>query len=169
MSSNEKAPVKKAHKLDIFETLRAIDKKDYGYLDRQPEESAKGFAPPVVLRWTSAVKGPMAEYYLCLTNEIANRRFHDLYEYPDLQYRLLAACGAGSIQRHEWIPMAKEGKTTAKVQSFVGSFFPLASVREIDLLVDMFTTETFNEFVNDSGCSPKEGKDLIDAFKKSQK
>jgi hypothetical protein len=39
-------PKPKAHKLDIFETLSALDRKDYTFLERQPEEDRKGFQPP---------------------------------------------------------------------------------------------------------------------------
>ena len=159
--------VKKTHKLDIFDTLAAIDRKDYGYLDRQPEESRKGFAPPVALRWTSSVTGQAAEYYLEITNRVANLHFHDLHQYPDLQYRLLAACGIGGRQNHKWIGGPKS--SSKKARTYVAQFFPLASHSEIDLLMSQFTQETFIEFVNQSGCPPKDTKDLVDAFKKEDR
>lgn len=169
MSSIAPKPKNKTYKLDIFEVLAALDRKDYDFLSRQSDEAAKAFAPVVAIRWMSATQGPLAEYYLRRTNEVANRQFLDLYEYPDLQFRLLATCGSGTAQRHVWIPMAKDGRTGAKIQTFVGQYFPLASFQEIDILVDQFTIETFIEFVNDTGVPPKDAKEIIDAFKKSKK
>ena len=161
--------MKKDHKLDIFDTMAAIDKRDKGFLDRQSADIAKTFAPPVALRWASAVQGPQAAAYLILTNEFANQNFHDLREYPDLQYRLLTLAGCGRPQRHQWIPVAKQGRSATALQEFVGRFYPLASTREIDLLIDLFTEETFDEFVNECGCAPEEAKDIRGVFKKSKK
>lgn len=157
-------PKPKAHKLDIFETLAALDRKDYTFLERQPEEDRKGFAPPVVLRWMGAVQGRDADLAMVVTNEIANVNFYDLYEHPELQYRLLAAAGLGTRQRHDWIPFPKQAKTTKGVEAFIARFYPFANHQEITLLVSQFTRETFVEFVDRSGCTPAECKEAIDAF-----
>lgn len=154
----------KEHKLDIFDLLAAVDRRDRRFLSRQPADAQKGFSPRVALRWASAVTGPAAEQYMLLTNEIANVQFDDLRDHPELQYMLLAACGAGRKQKHEWLPMPKQGKSAAKVQSFLARFHPLASVEEIDLLVSMHTRETFTDLVHQSGCTPQEAKDLLNAF-----
>lgn len=147
--------------------MSAVDKRDKSFFDRQKPELQKTFAAPVALRWTSAVSGPQAEAYLICTNEFANANFHDLYEYPDLQFRLLTLVGSGKPQRHEWIPIAKQGRSISALHDFMARFHPLASPSEIDLLLDLHDRESFAEFVNQSGCSPEETKDFISAFNKS--
>jgi hypothetical protein len=153
--------------LDIHAMMSGVDKRDREWFDRQTPELQKTFAPPVALRWASAVQGPDAESYLILVNEFANPNFHDLYQYPDLQYRLLALAGRGRPIRHEWIPITRRGKAGTALQEFVGRYYSLASLAEIDLLIDLFTPETFEEFVNQSGCSPEEAKDIRGVYKKS--
>ena len=161
--------MKKERKLDIFDVMAAVDKRDVGYLSRQPADVQKGFAPPVVLRWASAVKGPEAENYIWLVNDIANVDYHSLYEHPELQFKLIALCGAGKPQRHEWIPIAKSAKSSSKVHAFLANFHPLANHREIDMLIGQHTLETFTDFVYSSGADPEQAKELLDAFKKQSK
>lgn len=162
------AAPKKKYALDIFAVLRAIDRKDYGYLDRLSPEERKGFVPRTALRWMGSTER-MEEYHIAATNEIANINFDALYSYPDLQYRMLAAAGSGSPQRRpSFLPIPKQGKSPAKLQTFVGQFYPLASTLEIDLLISQFTKESFIVFVNHSGCSATEAKDAIDAFNKQE-
>lgn len=155
------------HKLDIFDVMAAIDKRDKAYIDRLDPDARKGFVPMVALRWASAVKGPLAEDYLLATNEFANQNYHDLYDYPDLQFKLLTLAGAGRGQRHEWIPIARQGKSSTALQNFMLAYYPLASTAEIDMLLRQHTRETFVEFVAETGCTPEEAKDAISAFDKN--
>jgi hypothetical protein len=156
-----------AHKLDIFDVMAAIDKRDKGFLERKTPEERKGFVAPVALRWASAVQGPEAADYLILVNEFANPHFHDLYEHPELQFKLLTLAGSGRVTgRHKWIPVAKAGRSATILQEFIGRFYPFASNREIDMLLDLHTPETFSDFLNQSGCTPEEAKDIISAFNK---
>lgn len=152
------------HKLDIFDVLGAIDRHDYGFLERQPEENRKGFAPPVVLRWASSVRGEARDLMLLLVNERANLDFYALGDHPDLQYRLLAACGLGMRPKHEWIAMPARAKPKSAIHAFIGGWFPEANADEIDLLLGQFTRESFHEFVNDCGLNDKDARTAIDAY-----
>lgn len=154
------------YKLDIFELLKAADRRDQEFYDRQPAEGQKGFAPRVALRWMSSVAGQNAEVQLALVNEMVNVDFDALREYPDLQYRLMALCGLGGRQNHKWIDMARQGKSPAKLQTFFFRMHPLASIAEIDSLIARHTLETFTDLVNQSGLNAQESKDLIDVFAK---
>jgi hypothetical protein len=151
-------------KLDIFDLLNAADCHDLNYLSRQPEEAQKAFAGRVVLRWMSQVEGANSELYLMLVNELVNIDFDSLSKYPDLQYRLMAACGVGRRQRHGYLKTPKRVNNAAKLQSFLLLTNPLASTSEINMLLSNHTKESFAELVNYSGISAQETKDLIDAF-----
>jgi hypothetical protein len=154
----------KTHKLDIFDVLAAVDKRDKGFLDRQEPDIKKGFAPPVVLRWASAVRGGAAAQTLIALNEFANVDYDQIWQHPELQYKLIAMSGAGRPQRHDWIPPQKKQLSTSVVHAFLSKYHPLASVREIDLLISLHTPESFAELVNAAGCDPKQAKELNDAF-----
>lgn len=152
-------------KLDIFETLAAIDARDHGWLSRKPDEERKGFHPPVVLRWASvAADGPLGEYYLTALNRKVNPSFHSLSKHPDLQFRLLAACGAGEKQRHGWIDMPKGSYRGDKVTDFLHRFWPDANGMEIGILLSQFTRETFQEFLEHSGTLDTDIREVMTAY-----
>lgn len=153
-----------SHKLDIFDTLRAIDKRDFEFLDRQEDDVRKAFTPLVVMRWASAVRGNMDDLNLFLVNETANINFFDIADYPDLQYRLLASAGLGSPQKHEWIPMPKQRKGMTKLNDFLFEHWPDANLDELNILLKKFTRESFREFVNGCALDEKTTQGLIDAY-----
>jgi hypothetical protein len=157
---------KKEYKLDIFDLLGAIDRRDTGYLSRQPADAQKAFTPTVALRWASSVSGASAADYLMLVNEVANLDFYALSDHPELQYKLLAVCGNGKTQRHTWIPLQKSGTQATKVHAFVAKYYPLASLSEIEYVVSQFTRESFLQFLNSSGCDPDEHKEVLTAYDK---
>ena len=156
-----------AHKLDIFETLAAVDRRNTGFYAGLSEDEKKGFAPPVVLRWASGVNdGAASEHYIWLTNERANINFWEIADHPELQYKLLASCGIGSNQRHKWIPMAGKKRKSDRVREFLSTFWPDANDRELDILFHKFTEEEFEDFVKFSGCDPEEEKEVLDEYAK---
>jgi hypothetical protein len=154
-----------AHKLDIFDTLAALDRRDFDFLDRQADDVKKGFAPPVVMRWMSASQDrTTAAATLMLVNEIANRNFYDIYDHPELQFKLLASCGLGRTQRHAWVPLSKQTKEGGKLYDYLGKHWPEASHKELKLVLSQFTRDTFAAFLEDSGCDPADIKGLVDAY-----
>lgn len=155
------------HKLDIFDALRAMDRRDGGWLERQPEENRKGFAPPVFLRWASAVKdGPEGEAMMILINERVNIGANEMMsQHPELLFRLAASCGLGP-QKHEWLGMPARKASSNAAAALIERFHPEANPREIEMLLRQFTPETFEGFVNESGCAPDEAKEAMKAYGK---
>lgn len=154
----------KPHKLDIFQTLAAIDKHDTDFLSRLPEEQSKGFAPPVVLRWASAVSGEMKDWYLLAVNERANVHFYDVWQHPDLQYRLLASCGFGRKERHEWISGTKS--VTRKRRDFVAKYWPDVNELEASIILQHLSDpNNLNEMLVGLGLQNDEIKTIKATFK----
>lgn len=157
-----------AYKLDIFETLTAIDKRNFEFYDKLDADQKKGFAPPVAMRWLSAVAdGQTSPLYIMLTNDRANINFYEIYDHPELQYKLMASCGYGRVHRHQWIPLSGKKQQNDKVITFLEKFYPEANVNELHMLLNQFTKETFKEFVLGSGCTPEEEKEVIKAYERS--
>lgn len=151
-------------KLDIFTLLKATDHRDQGFYDRLDAEARKEFAPPVALRWASAVDdGPASDVALLLLNDRANIGFWEISDHPELQYRLIASSGVGKKLRHHWIAASRRGKTD-RVRTFLGRFWPDASAAEMDILLGQFTGDSFRAFVDGSGAEPKEAKEIVDAY-----
>lgn len=154
-----------AYKLDIFETLGAMDRRKFDFYGELDAEQKKGFAPPVALRWLSSIpNGEMAPVYIMLTNDRANINFYDIHDHPELQYKLMASCGLGRTQRHQWIPLSGKKQKNDVVLEFLAKFFPEANVNELNLLLNQFTGDSFEEFVLNSGSSPDRAKEVLKAY-----
>lgn len=153
-----------AFKLDKDEVLAAIDRHDYGFLGRLPDEQRKAFAPPVLLRWLSTVRGPYADLMLMMVNDRANLDMFDLSGDPELQYRLMASCGLHGNVRHDWIAMPARGRSKSAVHEFLGQFWPEASEAELTLLLGQFTRESFIAFTRECGLSIADEKTALESY-----
>jgi hypothetical protein len=155
-------------KLDIINLLQAVDRCDGDWLQRQPADVRREFAPPVAMRWTAtlAKDGDEAAYMLWVVNEHVNLHLYDLHKHPDLIFRLLATCGVGSQQKHVWLaPPTRLSKANAAA-TLVASVFPEASDAEISLLLDQFDRTSFGEFVKGCGVQEKDAKEVMNAYDK---
>lgn len=153
-----------SRKLDIFALLAATDRRDQNFYGRLDADAAKEFAPPVALRWASAIdNGKYSDVALMVLNDRANIGYWDISDHPELQYRLIASSGVGQKMRHHWLPQAKQ-KRPGKLREFISRFWPDANSREIDMLLASFTEQSFRDFVDGSGLEPKEIKEMIEAY-----
>ena len=152
-------------KLDIFDVLSSIDKRDFDYLSRQNDDLKKSFAHLVAMRWASSIQdGDAAQLYLWLINERVNLNFWELGSHPELLYKLMATCGLGVKQRHDWLAMPKKKESTHKLHEFLSTFWPEANDLELTIIINQFTDDTFIDFVNTCGCTPDTAKEAIKAY-----
>ena len=155
------------HKFDIFKALAAIDRRDGNYFANLTEDERKDFSPFLFIRWVSAVVGRHAEDNLHVTNELVNPHMFDIAkEHPELIFRLVAMCGTGSVQKHEWIGVPKRQTTSSRAWNFVADLYPSASEREIDMLLRMHTRESFAELVDDAAVPNDQVAELIKSHDK---
>lgn len=154
-------------KLDIFETMKQADRKNIKYLAQQPPKLAESFVPLVAMRWFSSVadSSPLLQYQIIITNEILNKNFWVLNKHPELQWKLMAACGTGTVTRRQWIPMAKR-KLISKVQQFMLEWYPGANDDELDILTQSMTRDDFENFVKSTGATDSELEDVLAAHDK---
>jgi hypothetical protein len=165
--AKKKSPSEKKPSLDIFDEMRALDRKDFEWLDNQPEELRKTFSPLIAMRWFSAVgdRCGLADYHVLMTNELVNIGFWDLSKYPDLQYRLMAAAGSGQVQRHNWIPGSKR-KNSNKLDKFLLGIYPHLNDDELTILKGKHTVESIKQLCKDTGMPDADVKPIVDDFKK---
>jgi hypothetical protein len=139
-STSDKLPIEvetiTPKKLDIFKTLAAIDKKHTNFLNTITEQERKTFAPIVVMQWMSGLldSNDNAEINLRLINELVNMNFWELYQHPELQYKLMTLCSDGKVYKRNWIPMAtKESKHF--IIRYMYDKLPYASDKELEMCI----------------------------------
>ena len=104
---------------NLFEALAALDKKDYGYINKLTEEQQKKFVPFMMTHWMSCVKGneTLQRYYLLSTEFYANKHLlnENVHKHPKLQWMMLCASSPGAgKQFHQWIPHLSNKTTHLK-------------------------------------------------------
>lgn len=99
----------KEYKNNIFDVIKHLDNKEYGYYETLDEESKKEIQPYTLTRWMSALAGNETkhEIYTKDVNDYVNMHFWELSKYKDLQVKLLATCGQSGWNKHQWIPLSK--------------------------------------------------------------
>ena len=140
-------------KLDLFKTLAALDKKDYGYYDRLTEEQKKEFNPYMLVQWLSSVKAnsEVQGYYVLSTEYHANKYLFNehVYANPKLQWLMLCAASPNIGQYyHEYISQISTSVSQLKkvpdkkdMKEFFKKLYPKAVEETLTELSDTFVTE----------------------------
>jgi hypothetical protein len=138
---------------DLFDALSALDKKDYGYLDRLTEEQRKKFVPYMMTHWMSAVKGAsdIQGYYLLSVEAAANKHLFNehVMKHPKLQWLMLCASGLGAGKHyHQWIPQLSKGTRELKetpnkkdVKEYYKKIYPKTDDAALDEFSKQFVEE----------------------------
>jgi hypothetical protein len=138
---------------DLFEALKALDKKDYGYYDKLTPEQQKKFVPYMMLLWMSAIKGNegIQRYYIMAVNEYANKYFFNEFvqKHPKLQWMMLCAASPGlGSQFHQWIPNIKERVSKLQepaklkdIKEYYKKIYPKASNDDVSAVSEQFVIE----------------------------
>jgi len=152
-------------RLDIFETLSAIDRNDKNYYKNLSEEDKKLFAGSVILRWLSTVsdKSGLSEYYCLMTQKIANEGFWELSKHPHLQYLLMTIVGCGKKMNHQWIPMSKKIKRR-KVDELFLMKHPNINEKELELLWKIYSSDDVKQLARDYALDDKYITELVNEF-----
>lgn len=164
------ATSKKDDRLDIFEVLKQADLSNVNWYSQLSTEDKAKFQPLVVMKWFSGLNDNTSDknYYIQIVNQLVNVNFWDLTKHPELQWKLMAACGLGKVQRHQWVNLPKRQSMT-KLGTMISEYYPDANNQEIDLILSKFTTESFNEFIRNYGIQESEERELKSEFDKWRK
>ncbi len=155
---------KKEYKLDMFELLSALDRRDLKFYSNLTDEQKKAFAGIVAMRWMSVVSDrdqDLCEYYIGMVNDAANKHFwnSEMQKHPELQYLSLAVAGIGNTQRHQWIKgPAKKNKN--KTMQLLSEFYPTANEEELQMVFELNELEDILEIARMLGYPEKQIKEL---------
>ncbi len=154
--ATKKTPVEEKFEkqdFDLFDALIALDKKDYGYIDRLTEEQQRKFVPYMMTHWMSQIKANsgLQAYYVRSVDYHANIHLfnENVQKHPKLQWLMLCASSPGlGKQFHQWIPhlstkvsQLKETPKEKDVKDYFGKVYPKTD--------DGSLQEISKEFVNE--------------------
>ena len=153
-----------ARSLDLFNSvLPNLDAGNFEFYNSLTDQQKKEFSPFIAMKFMSAVRNKNdVSYHLIAINNVVNRDFWELKDYPDLQCLLLAACGSGAKKRH-YFP-GKQLTDTALFKQLL-EWYPYMKVDEIQMLLDVNNPEDIIQLAKDHGMQDKELK----KFKKDVK
>ena len=90
----------KEYKLDIFNCLSQIDKKNIHFYDNLSIDQKKGFIQLIIMRW---LYGTPYDLQVILLNQFVNPYIFSLSKHPGLIYKLMTVT-AVKPTRHTWKP-----------------------------------------------------------------
>jgi hypothetical protein len=109
------------YKLDIFQVLGQIDRKDIDFYDNLLEDEQKALQPFVVMRWLSGTKDAPQVYVL---NEFVNPYVFELLNHKGLLYKLLTVATNGKPRRYNWLKVkSKKGSSIPFITAVVCEYF----------------------------------------------
>lgn len=138
---------------DLFDALIALDKKDYGYIDRLTEDQQRKFVPYMMTHWMSQIKGSdgLSAYYVRSVDYYANIHLfnENVQKHPKLQWLMLCASSPGlGKQFHQWIPhlsakvsQLKETPKEKDVKDYFGKIYPKADEGSLQEISKEFVIE----------------------------
>ena len=152
---------KKPPAIALKDIMAALDKRDKGFYNRLNNEQKKAFSAWMMMRYSSSVQGKDAAHYIYMTNELVNKDFSEVSKHPELQWLLLSACGVGKVQFHPYLKPPNSKKKKDKISEFIANIYPLAKTDEIELLVQLNSTEELKTFARSHGYDDKSIKDIF--------
>lgn len=138
-----------SNKLDIFDLLSKIDKKDQSFLGSLPEDQRKGFAPIVVLRWLS---GSGNDSQLLNVNMLVNSTAFNLYKHPDLLYKLMVVATPPGKKNYSYIKTKKKEKVSKRID--VVKRYLDVPTNQAEGYVKLYTNEDILEMSEALGDAP---------------
>lgn len=146
--------------LPINQMMEAVDYRNKALYSTFTEEQKKAYSTWLIMRHaSSASKQP--EHYLLMVNEFVNVDFSALRHHPELQWMLLALCGAGSKEYHPWIAPAKKKKKN-KVHEALVILYPTAKEDELVLMQTVYTQAELIDLFMQAGYQDKEVLEIFE-------
>lgn len=155
-------------KITLWEVQQKADERNFDYYEKLSIEEKKQVALYPLMRGFSIVDASpeIQEYYLIMTNNIANKGFWNLSKYPELQWKLISSCGIGFKQKHKWISAGKRASKTPNIDELLFKVNPKMNNEELEIVKSKLTKEYLIELTRNYGISDKDGKVYIEEFKK---
>lgn len=96
-------------------------------------------------------------------NEMCNEKWFDLYQYPELQAKLLACCGLGKKVKHRFFKPSR-ARSTNKILDFLSHKYPDIREEEAVLWCKHNDVSSMKKLAQLLGYQEKDVKDLEKSF-----
>ena len=144
-------------KLDVFELLNKLDRKNYEIWDTLSADQKKEFSPLVTMRWMAGMTDP---FQLFMLNEVLNPTVFELPKHKELLLKLLATCSNGNAKRYSWVnhkvAVIKKPKKSIEL---IAEHYRLSHVEAEDT-IKLFSNDEILELAKEMGLQKDELKDL---------
>ena len=150
---------KKESTLTLAMELPAMDYRNFDFYRDLSDEHKKEISMWVLMRYMSSSK-KNSEYHLMMVNDLVNNNFTSLNKHPELQWKLLALCGTGKTQFHEWVPPPKGAKKNC-LEEVILNHYPLIKDDELELLLKINTQFELEQFFKENGYDDKSIKEIF--------
>lgn len=139
--------------------LEAIDLNDKNFYNTLTPEEKKKSAPWVLMRYVAS-SATYPEHYMLMVNDLVNDSFSDLTKHPELQWKLLALCGAGKKVYHPWIAPPKK-KAKNKIHDALSKLYPNKKDDEIELIEKLHSAEDLVDLFLKHGFQDKDIEEIF--------
>lgn len=142
-------------KLDIFETLKQVDKHNIHLFDDLSIDAKKSFAPVVYMRWMSSG----SDLQLELLNGIVNPLVFRLHRHPALLYKLMTVCSDGKSKRYSWVKKKGKNKSCPKSISVIAQYYD-CNKNDAERFKSRLTIDDVLEMADELGCASDDIKKI---------
>jgi hypothetical protein len=161
-TAKKKAPASAKYQVPIEQVMAAVDLRNGNYYSKLPEEDRKAVNTYMTQRWASQVQGTrdIQEQYLLNVNDYSNIDYiATTSAHEELRWKVIAVCGLGFKQRHEFIPPKAQKKD--RLTAWLTQQFPSMSDDEIELFRTINGDEVLEEIAVAKNTGNKELKELF--------
>lgn len=148
-------------KLDVFDVLRHLDKKDRQYFKNLTEEQQKAFIPLIVMRWMSGTRNIRQIVFI---NELVNHLIFSLFKHKELLYYMLSVCGSGQTQRYMWNKTKSKSSSMPKTYIVLREYFDYNANQVVDI-IPLLSNDDIIEYAEHLGRQPDELKIIKNELK----
>lgn len=154
--------------LNIFNELKQMDLKNANFFESLTDEQKKQLQPYSLMRWASGCEGQYKYYVLQMINTLVNKDYGLIKtEDKELLWKLLSACGTGTLNKYSWIkPVGKKQTNTPKIDELILQENIDVNDKELNLIKKFLTEESLEKYCKYQGYTDKEIKDVKTEFKK---